>query len=137
MEPQPMKSEKVLQDKESHQEEQHLYLKITAKQMRGIAIVLAVLLISIILILFYCIDRRENILRHSPEHYFASFSEITAMDDMDVNISAYFKENGKKQVCIFDKTEKITYCYELSDDHDKIIVDRSYRRSDLPYTTLP
>lgn len=137
MESQSMENEKTSPDEESRQEDGHLYLKITTKQMRGIAIVFAILLIFIILILFYCIDRREDILRHSPEHYFASFSEVAALDDMDVNISAYFKENGKKQVCIFDKTEKITYCYELSDDHDKIIVDRSYRRSDLPYTTLP
>ena len=63
MESQSMENEKTSPDEESRQEDGHLYLKITTKQMRGIAIVFAILLIFIILILFYCIDRRENILR--------------------------------------------------------------------------
>lgn len=111
-------------------EEHFLHLKIGKNEMRWITIVLVALLAIVIIVLAYCLDRSEELLRHSPEHYFASFSEIGALDDMDVNIAAYFKENGKKQVTVFDKTDKITYCYELSNYHGKIVVDRSYCRSD-------
>jgi len=124
--------------KELLQDHHHIHLKISMREMRWIAIILSILLlVCIILILFYCLDRREDIIQHSPEHYFASFSKIAALDDRNVNISTYFKDNGKKQVCVFDKAEKIAYCYELSDDHDKIVVVSSCRRSDLPFTTLP
>lgn len=91
----------------------------------------SILVLLAVICTVYALDRREELIRHSPERYFAFFQDITAMEDMDVNISVYFKEDGKKQVCVFDKTDKITYCYELSNNHDKIKIDRSYRRSDL------
>ena len=136
MSTEPTEHERIPAEETAPRDEgHHLHLHISKEQRKGIIIVFAVFLISILVLMLYLMDRSEDLLRHSPEHYFASFREVAAMDDMDVNISAYYKEDGKKHVCVFDKTEKLTYCYELSDDHGKIVVDRSYRRSDLPYTT--
>lgn len=60
------------------------------------------------------VSDNDRLAKHSPEHYYASFDAIDALEDMDKYVVVYYKPEtqGIRQVVVKDKNSGEIFCYE-------------------------